>query len=67
MDKWDRFTGFFCETCMSFAPKNNIIDSGRCRFNAPTMQGYPVVYAKEDWCGRHKIGTNPSKNKDENK
>jgi hypothetical protein len=24
------------------------------------MDGYPVVYA-DDWCGDHKLGTNPSR------
>lgn len=27
---------------------------GRCRRNAPTMNGFPVVF-KEDWCGNHKL------------
>ncbi len=30
---------------------------GRCRRHAPTMGGYPVVYA-DDWCGDHKIDEN---------
>ncbi len=59
MDKWDRKTGFYCSTCAYFAPKTD--DMGRCRRNAPTMAGYPVVYAASDWCGNHKVGTNPSK------
>jgi len=25
------------------------------------MNGYPVVYAEHDWCGDHKLDTNPSK------
>jgi hypothetical protein len=32
---------------------------GRCRRYAPTMKGYPVVYGNSDWCGEHKIGSNP--------
>lgn len=28
---------------------------GRCRKNAPTMTGYPAVYATRDWCGQHKL------------
>jgi len=56
---WDRITGFNCASCMYYAPKTD--DRGVCRRHAPTLQGYPVVYAKKDWCGDHKIGTNPSK------
>jgi len=56
---WDRKTGFCCETCAYYAPKKE--NEGRCRFNAPTLKGYPVVMAKFDWCGQHKRGTNPSK------
>jgi hypothetical protein len=38
---------------------------GRCRRNAPTMmKGYPVVFA-EDWCGEHKRGSNPVRDKKE--
>jgi hypothetical protein len=58
-DKWDEIAGFYCLTCAYYAPKNETI--GRCRRNAPTMAGYPVVYAIDDWCGEHKLGTNPSK------
>jgi len=58
-DRWDRLTGFCCGTCAYYAPKKNGI--GRCRRNAPTMAGYPVVYEEDDWCGEHKIGDNPSK------
>lgn len=58
-DKWDRKTGFCCDTCAFYVPKT--MEIGRCRRNAPTMDGYPVVYATADWCGEHKIGTNPSK------
>jgi hypothetical protein len=25
------------------------------------MGGFPVVYPGDDWCGDHKIGTNPHK------
>lgn len=59
MDRWDRITGFCCATCAYFAPKGS--DIGRCRRSAPTMAGYPVVYPESDWCGEHKVGTNPSK------
>ena len=27
---------------------------GRCRRHAPTMNGYPAVFAS-DWCGDHKL------------
>lgn len=30
---------------------------GRCRRHAPTMNGYPVVFAS-DWCGDHKLDEN---------
>jgi len=59
MDKWDRKTGFCCRTCYVCAPKDD--ELGRCRMNAPTMQGFPVVYLDRDWCGQHKLGANPSK------
>jgi len=26
----------------------------RCRRNAPTIKGFPAVYA-DDWCGDHKM------------
>ena len=58
-DKWDRKTGFCCSTCAFYAPKT--LEIGRCRKKAPTMNGYPVVYAEHDWCGDHKLDTNPSK------
>ena len=58
-DKWDMITGMCCLTCMYYSPKTDI--TGRCRRHAPTLQGYPVVLPKDDWCGDHKIGTNPDK------
>jgi hypothetical protein len=52
-DNWeDRAGEMICRTCMFYVPKRGVI--GRCRRNAPTMQGYPVVY-ETDWCGNHKI------------
>lgn len=57
--RWDHVTGLCCATCMHFSPKTKEI--GRCRRHAPTMGGFPVVYAATDWCGDHKIGTNPDK------
>ncbi len=58
MDRWDRSTGFCCESCYVYAPKD--AEKGRCRRYAPNMAGYPVVYI-DDWCGEHKIGSNPTK------
>lgn len=40
-----------------------VVEEGRCRRNAPTMKGYPVVFA-EDWCGEHKRGSNPVRDKE---
>ncbi len=62
-DLWSNLTTYACESCRYYVPKLEagvIGRLGRCRRNAPTMDGYPVVY-KEDWCGNHKMGTNPSK------
>lgn len=58
-DKWDQVTGYCCGTCRFYSPKDLVL--GRCRRNAPTMDGFPVVYPGDDWCGQHKIGTNPHK------
>jgi len=60
-DRWDMVTGMCCGTCMYFSPKKG--DQGRCRKHAPTLDGFPVVLAKDDWCGDHKLGTNPHKSK----
>lgn len=60
MDKWDRKTNFNCESCRYYVPKKAYGDNqGACRRNAPTLKGYPVVYGNADWCGEHKIGSNP--------
>lgn len=59
MDKWDMITGMCCATCMYCSPKKD--EKGRCRRHAPSMQGYPVIYLNDDWCGDHKVGTNPHK------
>lgn len=58
-DPWaNRSDGMKCATCMWFVPKvafeGEIIKLGRCRKNAPTMGGFPVVFM-EDWCGQHKL------------
>lgn len=67
MDRWDRKTDFGCDSCMFYVPKKKHSTSGdstvpslegRCRRNAPTLKGYPVVFA-DDWCGEHKRGSNP--------
>jgi hypothetical protein len=63
MDNWKhRSTGMKCGTCMYFVVKKRIrpliaqdeMKIGRCRRNAPRMNGWPVVY-ETDWCGEHKI------------
>lgn len=54
MDPWEhRSEGMRCATCMWFVPKC-VETFGRCRRHAPTMSGYPVVFAN-DWCGDHKL------------
>lgn len=63
-DRWDMVTGYCCSTCRFYVPKEKKgtpQEIGRCRRNAPVMDGYPVVYATQDFCGNHKIGTNPLK------
>lgn len=67
-DPWvHRSEGMRCRTCIWFVPKqrigasnsdvNALIQVGRCRRHAPTMNGYPVVYMT-DWCGDHRIDEN---------
>lgn len=54
-DPWaHRSAGMKCTTCMWYVPKAPTRDLGRCRRHAPTMSGYPVVFAT-DWCGDHKL------------
>lgn len=60
-DNWtNRGTFMRCHTCMWFVQKHTEaiqrVDHliGRCRRNAPTMSGWPVIYS-DDWCGQHKI------------
>ena len=67
MDRWDRQTDFGCNSCMFFVPKKPSVQDvltgqGRCRRNAPTLKGFPVVYV-DDWCGEHKLGSNPIRDK----
>lgn len=61
VDPWvHRSKGMKCRTCMWFVAKQTsllqAVDRaiGRCRRHAPSMNGYPVVYA-HDWCGDHKV------------
>jgi hypothetical protein len=54
---WDSMTGYCCGTCRYCVPTNDKI--GRCRRNAPTLDGYPIIYILDDFCGNHKLGTNP--------
>ena len=66
-DPWKhRSDGMKCKTCMWFCPKERtiqvdpevkVVDLGRCRRRAPTMNGYPVVFVN-DWCGDHKLNEN---------
>ena len=53
-DNWKhRSKEMSCKTCMWFVPKGDG-KLGRCRKHAPTMSGYPAVFAS-DWCGDHKL------------
>ena len=61
-DNWKhRSNNMRCGTCMYFVEKTSdnelTIAIGRCRRNAPTMNGFPVVF-KSDWCGAHKLDEN---------
>jgi hypothetical protein len=63
-DAWEhRSTGMKCHTCMWFLLKKPGIANqsndergglGRCRRNAPSMNGFPAVF-EADWCGDHKL------------
>jgi hypothetical protein len=57
-DNWKhRSKGMKCATCMWYAPKESLRPSfriGRCRRNAPTLGGWPVMI-DSDWCGNHKL------------
>ncbi len=50
-----------CRTCRFYVQKASAQQAsgelGRCRRNAPTMQGFPVVFPL-DWCGEHKLDEN---------
>jgi hypothetical protein len=62
-DAWaGRRTGMDCGTCVFFVKKGDYVDSqkgfiGRCRANAPTIKGFPVVW-EIDWCGDHRLDGN---------
>ena len=59
-DPWiHRSARMHCGTCMWFVEKKTFRrlaakPLGRCRRHAPSMNGYPVVFAN-DWCGDHKL------------
>ena len=66
-DNWKhRSEGMRCRSCMWYVPKDPappqpganepvaVKDLGRCRKRAPTLGGFPVVWAS-DWCGDHKL------------
>lgn len=60
-DPWSNLSTYACSTCRFFVPKERVHPPhGRCRRHAPTLDGYPAVYGT-DWCGDHKLGTNPSR------
>lgn len=62
-DNWKhRSEKMKCSTCMYYNPKKpkspNADDYvGRCRRNAPTMNGWPVMFPT-DWCGSHNLDEN---------
>ncbi len=60
-DPWkDRKEHMRCKTCVFFVLKTSSSsekDIGRCRRNAPTMNGFPVVF-ENDWCGNHRLDEN---------
>lgn len=60
-DNWKhRSKHMLCGTCIAFVPKatgaiqrgDHLI--GRCRYHAPTMKGWPVMFS-DDWCWDHKL------------
>lgn len=63
VDPWqNRKLKMKCYSCVYYVAKKvpdevNGIELGRCRRNAPTMKGYPVVYPY-DWCGDHRMDEN---------
>jgi len=61
-DNWQhRSERMRCSTCMWWVKKSSLSENpttgaeiGRCRKGAPTMCGWPVLFAT-DWCGQHKL------------
>ena len=57
-DNWKhRSLEMRCGSCMYYVDKEvkeGTMRVGRCRRHAPTMGGWPVVFAM-DWCGDHKL------------
>jgi len=51
-DNWRDQSTHCCATCMAWVEKAN--DLGRCRRNAPTLDGWPATFAS-DWCYQHKL------------
>ena len=60
-DNWKhRSTSMKCNACMYWKEKmigEKQSPLGRCRRNAPTMKGWPALFAS-DWCGEHKLDEN---------
>ncbi len=53
MDNWKhRSEMMVCDTCMWYVQKKGPL--GRCRRPAPTLRGWPAVFAT-DWGGDHKL------------
>jgi len=50
-DNWIH-RNMLCSTCMWYVPKTDNV--GRCRKNAPSMSGWPVM-RPTDFCGGHKL------------
>jgi len=58
-DNWKhKSDNMICKTCMYYMKKHicleTSIEVGRCKRNAPSNIGFPVVFPS-DWCGEHKI------------
>ena len=63
-DNWKHRSLYMrCFTCMYYVAKQATETRqsaiGRCRRNAPTMKGWPVMF-ENDWCGEHKLDENKS-------
>ena len=56
-DNWKhRSQTMRCRFCMYFVIKDGSL--GRCRKHAPTLDGWPAVFAS-DWCGDYKLASPP--------